>query len=66
MAMTCVTLGRECDGCMSCEREAEAVGICEACREEIRAGEDYYDIEGDLLHEDCLLDWAWKYKAVST
>lgn len=66
MAMSCVTLGRECSGCMSCEREAEVVGICEACREEIHAGDDYYDIEGDLLHEDCLLDWAWKYKVVGT
>lgn len=65
MAMSCATLGRECDGCLDCEKEAEVVGICEACREEIHAGEDYYDIEGDLLHEDCLLDWAWKYKVVS-
>lgn len=62
MAMTCVTLGHECDGCMNCEKEAEVVGTCEACREEIREDETYYDIEGDLLHEDCLLDWAWKYR----
>ena len=47
---------------MNCEKEAEIVGICESCREEIRADETYYDIEGDLLHEDCLLDWAWKYR----
>lgn len=62
MAMICETLGRECDGCMSCKKEAEVVGICESCRKEIHAREYYYDIEGDLLHEDCLLDWAWKYR----
>lgn len=62
MAMICGTLGRECNGCMLCEKEAEVVGICESCREEIHAGEDYYDINSDLLHEDCLLDWARKYK----
>lgn len=62
MAMICGTLGRECNGCMRCEKEAEIVGICESCREEIHAGEDYYDINGDLLHDDCLLNWARKYR----
>ena len=61
MALTCISQGRECNGCRNCETQAEIVGICESCRGEIRADETYYDIEGDLLHEECLLDWAWKY-----
>ena len=62
MALTCISQGRERNGCRNCETQAEIVGICESCRGEIRADETYYDIEGDLLHEECLLDWAWKYR----
>ena len=62
MALTCISQGRECNGCRNCETQAEIVGICESCRGEIRADETYYDIEGDLLHEECLLDWACKYR----
>ena len=62
MALTCISQGRVCVGCGNCETQAEIVGFCESCREEIRADETYYDIEGDLLHEECLLDWAWKYR----
>ena len=64
MALTCVSGGRECDGCQDCFPEPPVIGTCEACRAEIHAGEDHYNIEGDLLHDDCLLDWAWKYRVV--
>lgn len=64
MALTCTNGGRECDGCGHCFPEPEDIGTCEACREAIKSGETHYNIEGDLLHEDCLLDWAWKYKVV--
>ena len=53
--------GRECTGCGACH-ETRAVGICEHCGEEIHEGEEYYDIEDVMLHEDCLYDWAKQYK----
>ena len=60
MAMICVSGGRECDGCMAC-KASNAVGICEGCGMRIYEFEDYYDINGELVHEECLLDWAAQY-----
>ena len=44
------------------EREPKKIGVCEECSDPIYDGEDYYEIDGDMLHEDCLYDWAHKYK----
>ena len=62
MAMACVTGGRECNGCGCCQPEAEIVGKCAACGEPVFADEDRYNVEGEFIHEDCLHDWAAKYK----
>ena len=43
-----------CTGCMSCQ-EAEEVFICEDCGEEIDY-DDVYEVDGDKLCRDCLLD----------
>lgn len=43
-------------------REAPVIGECEYCHEPIHEGEDYYDIDGTLLHDDCDLDWLRQYK----
>ena len=40
----------------------EVIGICESCGEPIQDGESYYDCDGSLVHEECLLDWAEKYR----
>ncbi len=61
MAMSCVHGGKACDGCMSCQ-VSEELGVCAECGEAIAYGEDYYDIEGELLHEDCLREWAEKFR----
>jgi hypothetical protein len=45
---------------MSCQ-VSEEIGICKECGEPIEQGYTYYDIEGELIHEDCLMDWAEKY-----
>ena len=37
-------------------------GRCIHCDEDIYEGEPHYDIDGDLLHEDCLWGWAQEYK----
>lgn len=60
MAMACVNGARECTGCMSCQ-VSEEIGTCVECGDPIGYGEEYYDIEGELLHWDCLREWAEKY-----
>lgn len=42
--------------------EGEVVGKCEHCGEDILDTHARYDIEGVLLHEDCLSGWARKYE----
>ena len=64
MAMVCVTAGRECDGCQECI-EREIIETCSICHEDIYAGEDYLDIEGEVLHRDCLEEWAEQFRVFS-
>ena len=43
-------------------REMPVRGICEQCGQEIYTWEDYYDVEGTLLHYDeCGHNWLRKY-----
>lgn len=57
MAMTCVTGGRECDGCGNCqENHNSAVGICCDCGEPIVDGIEYLNLDGRLYCELCLYD----------
>lgn len=56
--MICKSGARECDGCGSCFTVPKSIGRCAACKEPIYATEDRYDMDGDLLHEDCLTEWA--------
>ena len=44
------------------KRERHCRGACTHCGEDIYDWEDYYDIDGTLLHDDCLIDWAAQYK----
>lgn len=62
MAQACVRGGRECTGCSNCI-SSKYIGICDECSDPILEGEDYYEIDGLLLHEDCLREYAqanWK------
>ncbi len=34
------------------------VGRCDYCGGEIYEGEDVYEIDGDIIHEECLLDFV--------
>jgi hypothetical protein len=43
------------------QQESDTIGWCEHCGEPIYAGEDYYEIYGEIIHEDCLRDWAEKH-----
>lgn len=38
--------------------EEVVVAHCDCCGDEIYEGEDVYEIDGDLIHEDCLWDYA--------
>lgn len=58
MAMICKTGTAECDGCGACFIDPKPIGRCAACKRSILASEDHYDIDDDLIHEDCLTDWA--------
>lgn len=62
MAMVCVNGVRECTGCMACLEEPKVITTCYHCGEPIHEGEDYYDIHNEVIHEDCLRDWASEYK----
>lgn len=44
--------------------EDEICGYCDFCGGEIYVGEEVYGINGDIIHEDCLLDYAKKNIAV--
>lgn len=50
------------------EDERPLLGKCEICGEEIHGGDgwyepdDAYDIDGELICDDCLRKWAEKYK----
>jgi hypothetical protein len=37
-------------------------GRCAHCGEDIEGYEDYYDFDGELIHDDCLYAWADKFK----
>lgn len=40
------------------------VGYCDHCGGEIYEGEEIYEIDGDVVHEDCLLDYVKENMAV--
>ena len=44
------------------QAEAHRVGRCAHCGDDIFGYEEYYDFDGDLVHEDCLHGWAQNYK----
>lgn len=41
---------------------AKEVCKCCYCEDSIYEGEEIYDIDGDIIHEDCLRDWARIFK----
>lgn len=49
---TCVRGGGLCTGCMACKDDTY---VCDDCGKEIDP-DDLYDVYGDLLCRDCLLE----------
>lgn len=62
MSLPCVTLARECDGCMACQRPGDATAKCAQCGEPVYAHEDRYEFpDGATVHEDCGLDYIERF-----
>lgn len=38
-------------------REPEIIAYCEHCNEPIYDYEEYWNFDGDRVHDDCLTDW---------
>lgn len=51
MGLTCITGGRECDGCGLCLNQKI---ICDRCEETIT--DYYYEIHGRILCKECIDD----------
>lgn len=44
------------------DTKPKKIGVCEHCSDPIYDYEEYYVIHGDMIHDDCLRDWAEQYK----
>ena len=44
------------------KRVQHRVGRCAQCGEDIHDYDDYYDFNGDLTHDECMLDWVAQFK----
>ena len=40
------------------ETKPKRIGVCEQCSDAIYEDDEHYDIDGDMIHWDCLRDWA--------
>lgn len=43
-------------------RDIPTVGKCCVCKEDIPIWADYYEIDDDLICDDCLVEYMQKYK----
>ena len=43
-------------------QERMCKGKCAHCGEDVYEYEEHYDLDGDLVHSDCLMGWADNYK----
>lgn len=47
---------------MACEQDPRHAGKCVACGAMIHVADAHYNFDGELVHEECLFDWARKYR----
>ena len=50
------------DTAMEQSRNRHYMCRCAQCREPLYDYDDYYDFDGDKVHEDCMLDWVERFK----
>lgn len=58
MSLSCIHGGKECDGCMECQDKISFIH-CDICGIEIH--DVYYDINDDIICEECLDELYRKY-----
>lgn len=44
------------------ENAQPIVDVCCVCKEDIYAGETYFDFDGDMVHEDCASDYIRRFR----
>ena len=44
------------------QRTQHRVGRCAQCGEDVYDYDDYYDFDGDRVHDDCVIDWIAQFK----
>ena len=49
---------RICTGCRACETGGRIIGTCRCCGEDILDTDERYEFGNELIHRDCLTDWA--------
>ncbi|MBE6778319.1 MAG: hypothetical protein E7541_02930 [Ruminococcaceae bacterium] len=55
MALSCALMSRECTGCGGCRDGIAGRLFCHYCGRVLLTGEDYLDLEGEAMCEDCQL-----------
>ena len=63
MAAICKSGFRECDGCMSCQSNDPVYLDYE--NDPIYPGDTYYDIDGDIIQEDNIMDYLDRFRRVA-
>lgn len=43
-------------------RKEHVVGVCANCGEEVLSYEEHYNINGDLVHGDCVMVWLEQFR----
>ncbi len=61
MAQMCTSMTRECTGCMACQNDNDPI-MHDYDGTPIYAGDYYYEIDGDIIHEDNLTDYCDQFK----
>lgn len=43
-------------------RDIPSRGMCAVCKEPIPTWDMYYEIEDDLIHDECIYDWLEQFR----
>lgn len=54
----------ECDACGECQKSTDEMYTCEDCGCDICDGDDYYDIAGTILCEDCIDNYKFTANSI--
>ena len=44
------------------EVDEHGIGVCEYCGEPVLDYDSHYDIRGELVHSDCIMEWLEEFK----